>query len=328
MAFLIRRIGFYVLTAWAAITMNFFIPRLMPGNPVELMVARMSQTAPVTPALMRSLTLTFGFKAHQSLLSQYGGYWGQLFHGNLGTSITYFPSSTVSVIATALPWTIGLVGTATVISFIIGTAIGTVAAWRRGSWLDIALPTTTFLQSIPYFWLGLVLIEVFGVLLGWFPTSGGYAQGLSVGLGGTFLRSAAYYAVLPGVTIVIASMAGWLLGMRNMMVTTLDEDYVLVAQAKGLSNRRVMIGYAARNAILPNFANFALSLGFVVSGALLIEYVFSYPGIGYVLFEAVSNEDYPLMQGIFLIITLAVLAANLIADLVYVVLDPRARQEA
>src|SRR5580658_10887951 len=328
MAYLIRRIGFYLLTAWAAITMNFFIPRLMPGNPIQLLVSRMSQSGPVTPALMHSLSVAFGLNTRASLLSQYGGYWAQLFHGNLGTSITYYPTSTASVIATALPWTIGLVGTATVLAFGIGTLIGVVAAWRRGSWLDIALPATTFLQAIPYFWLGLVIIEVFAVTLGWFPVSGGFAQGLTESFSTAFLRSAAYYAVLPGATIVIASMAGWLLGMRNMMVTTLDEDYVLVAQAKGLSGRRVMLSYAARNAILPNFASFALSLGFVVSGALLIEYVFSYPGIGYVLFEAVSNEDYPLMQGIFLIITLAVLGANLIADLVYVVLDPRARQEA
>jgi peptide/nickel transport system permease protein len=328
MAYIAGRIGFYLLTAWAAITMNFFIPRLMPGNPVQLLVSRMSQAGPITPGLMRSLTVAFGLNTKSSLLSQYWGYWDQLFHGNLGTSITYYPSSAASVIATALPWTIGLVGTATIIAFIIGTLIGAVAAWRRGSWLDVALPATTFLQAIPYFWLGLVIIEVFAVTLGWFPVSGGFAQGLAVSFNGTFLRSAAYYAVLPGLTIVVASMAGWLLGMRNMMVTTLDEDYVLVAQAKGLAQRRVMLSYAARNAILPNFASFALSLGFVVSGALLIEYVFSYPGIGYVLFEAVSNEDYPLMQAIFLIITLAVLGANLLADLVYVLLDPRARQEA
>ena len=328
MVYLARRIGFYLLTAWAAITMNFFIPRLMPGNPIQLLVSRMSQAGPVTPALRHSLTVAFGLNTSESVLAQYGGYWVQLFHGDLGTSITYYPSSDASVIATALPWTIGLVGTATVVAFVIGTAVGTIAAWRRGSWLDAALPVTTFLQAIPYFWLGLVVIEVFAVTLGWFPTSGGYAQGLQAGLGLQFLRSAADYAVLPGVTIVIASMAGWLLGMRNMMVTTLDEDYVLVAQAKGLSQRRVMVSYGARNAILPNFASFALSLGFVVSGALLIEYVFSYPGIGYVLFEAVSNEDYPLMQAIFLVITLAVLCANLLADLVYVLLDPRARQEA
>jgi peptide/nickel transport system permease protein len=173
-----------------------------------------------------------------------------------------------------------------------------------------------------------VAIEIFAVKLGWFPISGGYTAGLTPGLGGAFLGDASYHALLPAATIVVASMSGWMVGQRNVMITTLDQDYVLVAQAKGISQRRVMIMYAARNAILPNFASFAVALGLVVSGALLVELVFSYPGIGYVLLSAVNNEDYPLMEAIFLVITLAVLAANFIADLVYVLLDPRARQEA
>jgi peptide/nickel transport system permease protein len=329
MIFLARRLGFYVVTAWAAITMNFFIPRLMPGNPVELLVSRLSsQGGPISPGTYHALAVAFGLNTNTSLLTQYFQYWGQLFHGNLGISITYYPSSVASVIASALPWTIGLVGTATIIAFVAGTAIGTLAAWRRGSLLDVALPTTAFLQALPYFWVGLVAIEIFAVKLGWFPTSGGYTAGLSTALGGSFLGSASYHSLLPAATIVVGSMSGWMVGQRNVMITTLDQDYVLVAQAKGISQRRVMIMYAARNAILPNFASFAQALGLVVSGALLVELVFSYPGIGYVLLSAVNNEDYPLMEAIFLIITLAVLAANFIADLVYVLLDPRARQEA
>jgi peptide/nickel transport system permease protein len=328
MSYLARRIGFYLVTAWAAVTMNFFIPRLMPGNPVELLVSRLSAQGPVSPGLYHALAVAFGLNTNSSLLTQYFQYWGQLFHGNLGISITYYPSSVASVIATALPWTIGLVGMSTIIAFIVGTGVGTLAAWRRGSFLDIALPTTAFLQALPYFWLGLVAIEIFAVKLGWFPISGGYATGISTSLSATFFGSASYHALLPAVTIVAASMSGWIVGQRNMMITTLDSDYVLVAQAKGISQRRVMIMYAARNAILPNFASFAVALGLVVSGALLVELVFSYPGIGYVLLNAVNNEDYPLMEAIFLIITLAVLAANFLADLVYVLLDPRARQEA
>jgi peptide/nickel transport system permease protein len=329
MIFLARRLGFYVVTAWAAITMNFFIPRLMPGNPVELLVGRLSaQGGPIPPGIYHALAVAFGLNTNTSLLTQYFQYWGQLFHGNLGISITYYPSTVASVIAGALPWTIGLVGMATIIAFVAGTAIGTLAAWRRGSLLDVALPTTAFLQALPYFWVGLVAIEIFAVKLGWFPTSGGYTAGLSTALGGAFLGSASYHALLPAATIVVGSMSGWMVGQRNVMITTLDQDYVLVAQAKGISQRRVMIMYAARNAILPNFASFAQALGLVVSGALLVELVFSYPGIGYVLLSAVNNEDYPLMEAIFLIITLAVLAANFIADLVYVLLDPRARQEA
>jgi peptide/nickel transport system permease protein len=328
MYYLARRVGFYLVTAWAAITMNFFIPRLMPGNPIELLMSRLSQNGPVPASMAHTLAVAFGLHTNTPLLTQYFQYWGQLLHGNLGISITYYPSTVASVIATALPWTIGLVGMATIIAFVIGTTIGTIAAWRRGSVLDAALPASAFLQALPYFWLGLVAIEIFSIKLGWFPLSGGYTAGLLPGFGGTFLASASFHALLPAGTIVLTSMAGWMVGQRNVMITTLDQDFVLVAQAKGISQRRVMISYAARNAILPNFASFAQALGFVVSGALLVELVFSYPGIGYVLLSAVNNEDYPLMEAIFLIIVLAVLAANFIADLVYVVLDPRARQEA
>jgi peptide/nickel transport system permease protein len=328
MAYLGRRIGFYLVTAWAAITMNFFIPRLMPGNPVQVLLSRLSGNGELTPLMVRDLTIAFGLNTKTGLLGQYGQYWVQLFHGNLGTSITYYPSSVASVVATALPWTVILIGTATVIAYIIGTVLGTFSAWRRGSVLDGLLPASTFFYAMPLFWLALASIELFGVTLRWFPTSGGETQGIPIGFTGQFLSSAVDHSILPAFVIVAALMASPLLGMRNMMVTTLNQDYVLVAQAKGLSQRRVMVMYAARNAILPTIANFALSLGFVVSGALLVEIVFSYPGIGYILLEAVSNEDYPLMQAIFLIITLAVLAANLLADLVYVVLDPRSRQEA
>jgi peptide/nickel transport system permease protein len=160
----------------------------------------------------------------------------------------------------------------------------------------------------------------------WFPLAGAYSSSVSVGVSGSFLASAAYHAVLPAITIVVASLGGWLLGMRNMMVSTLEEDYVTVAEAKGLSTRRIMFAYAARNAVLPSMASFALALGFVVSGAIVVEIVFSYPGIGYVLYQAVTNEDFPLMQGVFLVITLSVLLANLLADVAYVALDPRTRQ--
>lgn len=328
MSYLTRRFGFYLVTAWAAITMNFFIPRLMPGNPAEILVSRLSAQGPIAPGLYHALQVAFGLNTNSSLLTQYFQYWGQLFHGNLGTSITDYPASVASVIAAALPWTIGLVGMSTIIAFVLGTFIGTIAAWRRGSWLDVALPTTAFLQALPYFWLGLVAIEIFAVKLHWFPTSGGFDPSLPGSFNLGFLGSASYYALLPASTIVVASMSGWMVGQRNVMITTLDQDYVLVAQAKGISQRRIMIMYAARNAILPNFASFAVALGLVVSGALLVELVFSYPGIGYVLLNAVNNEDYPLMEAIFLIITLAVLVANFLADLVYVLLDPRARQEA
>lgn len=323
MRFLIRRGSFYVITAWAAITLNFLIPRLMPGNPAQILMARFHGR--LSPAALKSLTILFGL-SHAGVWSQYVTYWRNLASGNLGISFTYFPTSVSSVIGSALPWTAMLIGLSTVISFVLGTLLGIVVAWRRGTWLDSLLPVTTFFSAIPYFWFALIALLLLAVDVQWFPLSGAYSSSSVVGLNGPFIVSAAYHAALPAITIVVSSIAGWLLGMRNMMVATLAEDYITMAEAKGLTTRRIMFVYAARNAVLPTIANFALSLGFVVSGAILVEIVFSYPGVGYVLFQAVSNEDYPLMQGIFLVITLAVLVANLLADLAYVLLDPRTRE--
>ena len=227
----------------------------------------------------------------------------------------------------SLFWTIILVGTATIISFVLGTLIGILVAWRRGSWLEGILPVTTFFQAMPYFFLATLLLLFFSTDLKLFPDHGGYDFTThTIGLNGPFLADALNHSVLPALTIIGASLAGWILGMRNMVVTVRDEDYVLLARAEGLSSARV-IYYAARNAILPSISSFALSLSFVVSGSLLTEIVFSYPGIGNVLYQAVLGEDYPLVQGIFLIITAVVLVTNLLADIVYVILDPRTRQE-
>jgi peptide/nickel transport system permease protein len=222
---------------------------------------------------------------------------------------------------------LALVGITTVLSFLLGTAIGIVAGWRRGSWLDSIIPVTTFLSSIPYFWLGLIAIAVFAGLDGPFPSAGGYDPGVVPGWDPVFIGSAIQHSILPAATILVSSVSGWILGMRNMMVTVSAEDYITVAHAKGLSERRVMTSYAARNALLPSVSGFALSLGFIVGGTLLVEIVFSYPGLGYILFQGVGAKDYPLLQGIFLIITLSVLLANFLADIVYVLLDPRTRRE-
>jgi peptide/nickel transport system permease protein len=324
MRYLIRRLAFYLVTAWAAITLNFFIPRLMPGNPVELLISHFKGR--ISPAAVKSLNVLFGLN-HSSLLSQYGAYWSELFHGNLGVSFTYFPTPVIHVVMTALPWTAVLVGVATIVSFVVGTVVGIIVGSRRGSWWEATLPISTFFSAIPYFWFALVVLYVFAILVDWFPLSGGYSSAASIGWNWQFIQSAAVHAILPAFTIVASSIAGWLLGMRNMMIVTLNEDYIILAEAKGLSRARISFVYAARNAILPSLASFALSLGFVVSGAILVEIVFSYPGIGYVLFAAVNNDDYPLMQGVFLVITLAVLIANIMADVFYVLLDPRTRQD-
>jgi peptide/nickel transport system permease protein len=325
MRYVLRRIVFYLFTAWAAITINFFIPRMIPGDPVTSLINR-SQGQLSTQAI-HSLYVLFGLDKNRSLIQQYLDYWGQLLRGDLGVSFTFFPTPVSTVIGESLPWTVALVGITTVISFLLGTSLGVVAGWRRGSWVDGLLPATTFLSSIPYFWLGLLAIALLAGPGSFVPSSGGYEPGLVPSWDGAFIGSAIQHSLLPAVTILVSSMSGWILGMRNMMVTVMSEDYITVAHAKGLSERRVMVGYAARNALLPNVSGFALSLGFIVSGTLLVEIVFSYPGIGFELFQAVGAKDYPLLQGIFLIITLSVLLANFLADVTYLVLDPRTRRE-
>ena len=324
MRFLLRRLGFYVVAIWIAITLNFLLPRLMPGDPVQQLFARTKQQA--NPQSIAAMRAAFGVDTHASLLAQYGTYLSDVLHGNLGTSITYFPDTVSSVIRSALPWTLALVGTATIISFVVGTLLGIFTAWRRGTWVDHLLPISAFFSAIPYFWLGAVAIFIFAEKLGWFPLSGAYNPNISPSFSWDFISSALNYGILPALTIIVSSLSGWLLGMRNVMLTTMPEDYVLLAQAKGLSNRRVIFSYAARNAMLPNLSSFALSVGFVVGGAILTEIVFSYPGVGYVLYQAVTNQDFPLMQGLFLIITVMVLLANLLADLAYIALDPRTRE--
>ncbi len=324
---LARRIGLYLVAAVVAITLDFFIPRLMPGNALSSVLGKLQGTQ-VTPAAIHTLEQEYGLAGHQSAWDQYVKYWADLLHGNLGISTNQFPSSVGSVIGAGLYWTIGMVGLATLISFVLGTLLGILVAWRRGSWLDNLLPAMTFFQAAPYFFIAIMLVAGFATGLHWFPALGGYDQTLvTPGFNWSYIANVIDHAILPAITIVLASAAGWIVGMRNVMITTMDEDYVLVAQAKGLPKHRV-ISYAARNAILPSVTGFSLAIGFVVSGALLTEIVFSYPGIGYVLQQAVLNRDFPVLQGVFLIITFAVLAANLVADLVYVLLDPRTRQEA
>jgi peptide/nickel transport system permease protein len=319
-----RKIFFYVLTAFAAITINFFIPRIMPGNAVDGYLARVHGR--ISPQAQHALGVAFGLDTHQGIFGQYWAYLDNLAHFNLGISFVYFPEPVSMVIRQSLPWTLVLVGLCTVIAFVVGTVLGIFAGWWRGSAFDtVATPIGAFLSSMPYFWFGLIVVGFFALKLNWFPSSGGYSSVDTIGVNAPFITSALTHAVLPALTIVVSALGAWLLGMRNMMINTLGEDYVTIAKAKGLSNRRVIFGYAARNAILPSVAGFSLSIGFIVAGALLTEVVFSYPGIGEVLYQAISGRDYPLMQGVFLMITLAVLIANLAADVLYVILDPRVR---
>ncbi|ATE57082.1 MULTISPECIES: ABC transporter permease [Actinosynnema] len=328
MRYYARKLGFYLVALWAALTLNFFIPRLMPGNPVDTLMAKLAQRGgQVDAEARRAYALLLGGDSEGTLLEQYFAYLGNLARGDLGVSVSAFPAPVSEVISGALPWTVVLVGVATVLSFLLGIGLGAFVGWRRGTWLDSLVPATTLLAAVPYFWLALILVALLASGLGWFPLIGGYDVVLDTGWNAEFIGSAVYHGTLPALTIVLSSIGGWLLGMRNMMVSTTAEDYVLTAQAKGLRGSRVMVRYAARNAVLPSFAAFAISLGFVVSGSIITEQVFSYPGIGSKLLQAVQNNDYALMQGIFLVITIAVLGANLVVDLLHTVVDPRTRAQ-
>jgi peptide/nickel transport system permease protein len=322
-----RKLGFYLVAAWAALTLNFLLPQLIPGNPVEALISKMSQSGPVPPGEAQVLTKLLGLGTG-NIFQKYWQYVDGLAHMRLGLSITDFPTPVAAEIGQAIYWTLALVGTATIISFALGIGLGALAGWKRGSRLDAIIPATTLLTAMPYFWLALLLLFFFSSNV-WhlFPLGQGYDTNseLNEGWNLPFISSAVQHAVLPALTIVISSVGGWLLGMRNMMVSTLSDDYVVAAEAKGLRQSRIMISYAARNAVLPSVSGFAISLGFVVSGAIAMEYVFSYPGLGEKLVQAVTNNDYPLMQGIFLVITFAVLGANMIVDLLHGFIDPRTR---
>jgi peptide/nickel transport system permease protein len=322
MAFVARRLGFYIVAAWVALTINFFIPRAMPGSAVEDI---MSKFPNLQPSAYKALEAMLGVGHPGSLWHQYVSYLDDVFHFNFGTDVIEYPAKVSTLLGQTIPWTLTLVGTATVIAFFLGTGLGIIAGWRHGGWLDRILPGLMFVQAIPYFFLALILVDFLALNHHVFPIGQGYAGGLVPGWHWDFIGSAIYHSILPAFTIVITSMAGWMLQMRNVMITTIGEDFVLAAQAKGLPNQRVVLTYAARNAILPQLQGFGLALGFVVSGAIIMEIVFSYPGIGLLLLNAVTSDDYPLMQAIFLVITFTVLLANLIVDLVIVFVDPRVR---
>jgi peptide/nickel transport system permease protein len=329
MRHVIRRILFYMCAVWVAITLDFFIPRLAPGDPAAALAGKMSTKGYITPEMQQTLSAMFGLNTTDPLWLQYFKYLGNLLHGNFGNSIQYFPTPVIQIIQQDIGWSIMLGGVAVVISFFIGCLFGMIVAWKRGTVLDTVLsPVMNFLSAIPYFWLALISLYLFSYLLSWFPLSGGYdSANIDPGWSFDFVSSVIQHAFLPALTLVISSMAGWMLTMRNSMITTLSEDYVLMAKAKGLSQGRVMFWYAARNAVLPNITGFAIAIGTIVGGQLLTEMVFSYPGIGYALLQAVNQQDYAMIQSIFLIITLAVLGANFLADMLYTVLDPRVRQE-
>jgi peptide/nickel transport system permease protein len=324
--YLLRRFGFFVLTLWAALTLNFFIPRFMPGSPLQALRDRTHNK--LSPAALQDMLTAFGFKPQQNIFVQYVDYLRDMLTGHWGVSIGATLGEPVStIVGQALPWTLGLVGLTTVLAFLFGTLIGIVAGWRRGGRLDSILPSVFVVTSaLPYFWVALLLILLFSVWTnGLLPSDFNYEPSLQPGLSGEFVSSVLSHGILPSAAILITSIGGWILTMRNNMITTLAEDYVRMGRAKGLPTRKIMLGYGARNAFLPNLSGFAMSIGFVIAGAILVEYVFNYPGLGYLLYNAVQNTDYPLMQVLFMLFTVAVLVAVFLCDVAIAWLDPRAR---
>ena len=324
MAFLFRRLGFYLAAFLAAATVNFFLPRLMPGNPIEIMFS--SAGSDLSAENLEALKLTFGF-VEGPLWQQYLTYLHSVFTGDLGRSIKYFPLPVTELLGRALVWTVGLMGTATLISFTLGTVLGIMAAWRRGSTFDVVFSVGAIMAtSMPAMVLSLVALFFFGFELNWFPTGYAADPALDPAFSWPYVSSVVRHGILPVLTLSIVLTGGFLVTMRNNMINLLGEDYIVMARAKGLSDRRVMFWYAARNALLPTVSSLAIAIGTVLGGSLVTEVVFNYPGLGNTLYQAILARDYPVIQGQLLIMTLAMLTANFIVDVSYVLLDPRLRR--
>jgi len=319
-SYAVRRVAFAAATLLAAIVMNFLLPRLIAGNPAEMIA---SQTALGSPEVAEAIKKQFGLE-NDSLLYQFKQYIVQLAHGNLGISYFNYPTPVSEVLLKALPWTLGIVLISTLLSYAAGWLIGIRGALKPGTWFDnAALGVSFFINSVPYFWIGILLILLFGYKLDWFPMGQAFSVDYDSLSAAGKLRSISYHAVLPIVSLAIASLASHILVLRNNLSRALTEDYMVLARAKGLSGRRRTFHYGVRNAFLPSFTGFMLSLGHVVGGAITMEIVFSYPGIGMLTYNAILNHDYPLIQGAFLMIAVSIIAVNLLADLIYPFIDPR-----
>lgn len=323
--YVIRRVLMFFLTIWLGATIIFIIPRLAPGDPVTSMISRMiAQSGYVenSAQIIEAWRLRFGLDG--PVWIQYLNFLKNLARFDLGYSLAQFPVTVLDMIGRSLPWTMTLLSMATLLAFIFGNTTGALLGWRRtpGA-VKAVLPFTLTFTSIPFFMLGILLIYVFAFGLRWFPVSGGYGRGVDVGWNWPFIKDAIYHGILPAFAIVLTSMGGWALGMRGMMISIDSEDFLILAQAKGLSQARIFWRYAVRNAVLPQFTALALSLGGIVGGSTLVEYIFGYPGMGYLFYQGIVNNDYALIQGVSVILITATAFAVLVIDLVYPLLDPR-----
>lgn len=313
-----RRWGQYALVLWAALTLNFLLPRFAPGDPIDYVLGEQVQ---LSADELERLRATYGLDG--SLAEQYLDYWARLAQGELGVSVR-FGEPVAHVLAQRVPWTLLLVGLGTALSTSLAALAGAAAAWRRGGRREVGFVVGLLtLDAMPGFWIGMLLISAFAVELGWLPSFGAAPLVTSGPL--EWIAGVARRLVLPVATLVLATLGGTFLLARGAMIDTLEEGYVRMARAKGASERRVLVRHALRNALLPLYTTVTLSLGVLVSGAVVVETVFGYPGVGRLLYEGVLARDYPLLQGAFVLVTVGVVGANLLADLTYPLVDPRVR---
>jgi len=330
--YLAVRLLTFLVTLWGAYSVAFLFFRLMPGDPVQAFMANMAlrgEHIDPTAAAEQSRLVNETLGRTGNLFEQYVRYFSRLLQGDFGASFLNFPEPSINLVMRALPWTATLLAVAVVLSWTIGLALGALAAWKRDrAWVQALTAGAIAFEQIPYYFLALILLIVFAYGLGLFPLRGAYRAGLEPGLNGDFLLSAVQHAVLPALSIVIASAFRWMMSTRALMINLLGEDYLLYAQAKGLRPRTVLFGYALRNALLPQVTSLAISLGFVINGAILLEQLFLYPGVGLLLISAIKEIDVNTAQAIVLITITTVLTANLLVDLILPFVDPRVQSRA
>lgn len=314
---------------WGAATLNFFLPRLAPGDPVRERLFQMSTQGGFTQSGVEEMVVEYQakFGLDKPLYEQYFNYLLDMARFDFGFSLTLFPSTALDLIMNALPWTIGLLLVTTILSFAIGTLVGAIIAWPKApGWVEgLAAPLLAF-AAVPYYLLGLILLYFFAFSLKWFPLSGGYQAGTQPDFSVAFIWDVLKHSILPALSIILSALGFWALGIRGMMVTTSGEDYMLYAEARGLRGNTIFARYGLRNALLPQITALALSLGNIVSGALLVEVIFTYPGVGSLLFKAIQGADYFVIYGIVFMVVLALGLATMLVDLSYPFLDPRIRR--
>jgi peptide/nickel transport system permease protein len=325
LGYFLRRLGIFFLTVWIAATVIWLIPRLAPGDPVSAMVSRMIRSAGYvenSDKIIEGWKERFGL--NDPLGVQYLRYMGNIVHLDFGYSLAYFPTPVNDIIGMALPWTVGLLLVAVTITFLLGNFLGALMVWRNTPRLiKYLIPVSMIFTSIPSILAAIFLLYIFAFLLNWFPMLGAYEMGLKPGLNAEFIGSVIKHGTLPALAIVLVSFGYWALGMRGMMITVEGEDYMQLARAKGLHPFYVLYRYMVRNAILPQITAFAITLGTLVSGQILVEYIFSYQGMGTIIYNAITTQDFPVIQGTsFILIVLTALAVFII-DLIYPLIDPR-----